>query len=147
MIHTLAPPKVGELIGDVLVAPVQPWDALICTSPAVRECLVGLFERWQEYISHRFGAVHLPRPHLPLLPLGVDQAKLQDHRTDLRFSYLLRNYLRLNEHDVPFVMASDVSPFSKRHILKLCLLRFKKPLKDVVPASTLSWLDGSLEVI
>ena len=42
MIHTLAPPKVRELIGDVLVAPVQPWDALICTSPAVRQCLEEL---------------------------------------------------------------------------------------------------------
>ena len=48
MIHTLAPPKVRELIGDVLVAPVQPWDALICTSPAVRECLEGLLDRWQD---------------------------------------------------------------------------------------------------
>ena len=27
MIHTLAPPKVRELIGEVLLAPVQPWDA------------------------------------------------------------------------------------------------------------------------
>ena len=44
MIHTLAPPKVRELIGEVLVAPVQPWDALICTSPqfvsASRVCLI-----------------------------------------------------------------------------------------------------------
>ena len=44
MIHTLAPPKVRELIGEVLLAPVQPWDALICTSPcgaSVPRGLVG----------------------------------------------------------------------------------------------------------
>ena len=33
LIHTLAPPKVRELIGESLIAPVQPWDAVICTSP------------------------------------------------------------------------------------------------------------------
>ena len=55
MIHTLAPPKVRELIGEVLLAPVQPWDALICTSPAVRHCLEGLLDRWQAHLSKRFG--------------------------------------------------------------------------------------------
>ena len=29
LIHTLAPPKVRELMGDVFIAPVQPWDALV----------------------------------------------------------------------------------------------------------------------
>ena len=37
VIHTLAPPKVRELIGETLIAPVQPWDALICSSTAGRE--------------------------------------------------------------------------------------------------------------
>ena len=55
MIHTLAPPKVRELIGEALVAPVQQWDALICTSPAVRQCLEGLLDRWQEHLGQRFG--------------------------------------------------------------------------------------------
>ena len=55
--------------------------------------------------------------------LGVDQAKLQDHRTDLLL-VLFTYYLRLNEHDV-LCYGLGVSPFSKRHILKLCLLRLK----------------------
>ena len=53
MIHTLAPPKVRELIGEVLVAPVRPWDA-DCTSPAVRDCLESLLDRWQAHLSRRF---------------------------------------------------------------------------------------------
>ena len=43
LIHTLAPPAVRELIGAVAVAPVHPWDALICSSPSVREGLERLF--------------------------------------------------------------------------------------------------------
>ena len=90
MIHTLASPKVRELIGEVLAAPVQPWDALICTSPAVRECLEGLLDRWQEHLSQRFGATRSPRPQLPLLPLGVDQAHLLEQRADQRSRAFLR---------------------------------------------------------
>ena len=100
MIHTLAPPKVRELIGEVSVSPVQPWDALICTSPAVRQCLEGLLDRWQEHLSQRFGAIRVPRPQLPLLPLGVDQAALLDQRADKRSRDFLRSYLGLAEHDV-----------------------------------------------
>ena len=66
LIHTLGPPKVRELIGEVLLAPVQDWDALICTSPAVRQCLEGLLDRWQAHLSHRFGGARVPRPQLPL---------------------------------------------------------------------------------
>ena len=71
MIHTLAPPKVRELIGELLVAPIQPWDALICTSPAVRECLEGLFDRWELHLSQRFGASLPERPQLPVLPWAL----------------------------------------------------------------------------
>ena len=69
MIHTLAPPKVRELIGEVLLAPVQPWDALICTSPAVRQCLEGLLDRWQEHLSQRFGAIR--RATTPAAPAST----------------------------------------------------------------------------
>ena len=69
MIHTLAPPKVRELIGEVLVAPVQPWDALICTSPAVRQCLEGLLDRWQAHLCQRFGGTR--RAAAPVAPAAV----------------------------------------------------------------------------
>ena len=70
MIHTLAPPKVRELIGDVLVAPVQPLGCADLYFAAVRECLEGLLDRWQDHLSKRFGGTLSPRPQLPLLPLG-----------------------------------------------------------------------------
>lgn len=89
MIHTLAPPKMRELIGEVLTTPVQPWDALICTSPAVRECLEGLLDCWQELLSQRLRATRSPWPQLPLLPLGVDPANLLEQRADQHSYYFL----------------------------------------------------------
>ena len=115
MIHTLAPPKVRELIGELLVAPIQPWDALICTSPAVRECLEGLFDRWELHLSQRFGASLPERPQLPMLPLGVDQLDLLDQRSDADSRDFLRRYLRLGEHDVLVLWVGRLSFFEKSY--------------------------------
>ena len=100
MIHTLAPPKVRELIGEVLIAPVQPWDALICTSPAVRECLEGLLDRWQDHLSHRFEELGSAAAPVASPASGVDQVDLLDQRVDMRSRDFLRRYLRLREEDV-----------------------------------------------
>ena len=115
MIHTLAPPKVRELIGEVLTAPVQSWDALICTSPAVRGCLEGLLDRWQEHLCQRFGATRCPRPQLPLIPLGVDQANLLDQRADQRSRSFLRRRLRLSESDLLVLWLGRLSFFEKAY--------------------------------
>ena len=115
MIHTLAPPKVRELIGEVLLAPVQPWDALICTSPAVRQCLEGLLDRWQVHLGQRFGGTRAPRPQLPLLPLGVDQDNLLEQRSDQRSRDFLRRHLRLADHDVLVLWLGRLSFFEKAY--------------------------------
>ena len=120
MIHTLAPPKVRELIGEVLVAPVQPWDALICTSPAVRDCLEGLLDRWQDHLFKRFGGTRSPRPQLPLLPLGVDQMNLIEQRADQSSREFLRRHLRLAEQDLLVLWLGDCR-FLRRPIPKACL--------------------------
>ena len=72
VIHTLGPPSSRTAHALLDVAPVQPWDALVCTSPAVREVMVAMFDEWEAYLRDRFGAARLPRPHLPVIPLGVD---------------------------------------------------------------------------
>ena len=115
IIHTLAPPKVRELIGEVLTAPVQPWDALICSSPDVRQCLDGLLDRWQSHLSQRFGGTRFPRPQLPLLPLGVDQANLLEQRADQRSRDFLRSHLRLSESDVLVLWLGRLSFFEKAY--------------------------------
>jgi glycosyltransferase involved in cell wall biosynthesis len=86
MVHTLAPPVLREEMAAHALAPVQPWDALICTSPSVQSALTQMFAEQGEYLAQRLGATRNVRPHLPLLPLGVDGghfARLAD-RPDVR---------------------------------------------------------------
>jgi D-inositol-3-phosphate glycosyltransferase len=72
MIHTIAPPAMRQIIANTAVAPIHPWDALICTSPSVREGLLEMFAGWGEHLAARTGGAPPPLPHLPVIPLGVD---------------------------------------------------------------------------
>lgn len=75
LIHTLAPPALRESTAKAATAPMQPWDALICTSPVVQERMTAMFDEWTDYLADRYGGNVRIRPHLPLLPLGVEGAK------------------------------------------------------------------------
>lgn len=69
---------------ETVIGPVQSWDALVCTSRAVKKTMEMLFERWHAYMADRYGATRLPTPQLPILPLGVDVAKFR--KTDARIA-------------------------------------------------------------
>ncbi len=69
--HTTASDRVMEAIAAFLTAPVQPWDALICTSTAVKNHVERQLEAMADHLSRRLGAQRFVRPQLPVIPLGV----------------------------------------------------------------------------
>lgn len=69
--HTTSSATVMDSITGYLTEPIQPWDALICTSSAVRNNVVTLLDSQEEYLIDRLGAKYLPRPMLPIIPLGI----------------------------------------------------------------------------
>ncbi|TXM94263.1 glycosyltransferase family 4 protein [Methylobacterium sp. WL116] len=113
LVHTIAPPAIREHIAGSSLAPIQPWDALICTSPAVRDSLTGMFDAWGDYLADRFGGQGRPRPQLPLVPLGVDAPALatQADRGDRRAA--LRDRLGLGPDDVLVLWLGRLSFFEK----------------------------------
>jgi D-inositol-3-phosphate glycosyltransferase len=78
LIHTIAPPAMREMIATSVVAPVQDWDAVICTSPSVREAMVKMFDDYGDYLGERFGGPRRPRPRLPMIPLGVNAGEIRE---------------------------------------------------------------------
>jgi len=77
--HTTASIETTSAIVDMLKAPVQPWDALICTSTAVKNNVQCLLEAQEEYLRERLGIARVMLPQLPVIPLGV-------HVDDFSFS-------------------------------------------------------------
>lgn len=72
LIHTIAPPAMRQEIAMAAVGPVQPWDALVCTSPSIQSAMIQMFDEWSDYLGERVGGRKRIRPMLPLVPLGVN---------------------------------------------------------------------------
>jgi glycosyltransferase involved in cell wall biosynthesis len=113
LIHTLAPPAIRELISHAMTAPVQPWDALICTSPAVRQAMQQMFDAYGDHLGERMRGIRPPQPQLPVVPLGVKgetYARLAD-RPEVRAA--LRAELGLAEEDVLVLWVGRLSYYEK----------------------------------
>ena len=69
--HTTASKVVTDGITEFLTAPVQPWDALICTSTAVKDNVQALLQAQADYLRSRLGATQIVTPLAPVIPLGI----------------------------------------------------------------------------
>jgi alpha-maltose-1-phosphate synthase len=85
--HTTASAGAMDAIAEFVTAPVQPWDALICTSEAVKQNVERLLDAQAAYLSARLGASRIEFPRLPVIPLGV-------HCDDFAFSPQARQAAR-----------------------------------------------------
>lgn len=111
--HTLASAGAMEIIADFSVAPIMPWDAVVCTSSAAVGVLQTALDAQDEYLRWRFGpAAAAPRPMLPTIPLGV-------HGEDFAFSDDDRGQARaalgLAEDEVVALFAGRLSFNGKAH--------------------------------
>jgi glycosyltransferase involved in cell wall biosynthesis len=58
----------------MLIAPVEPWDALICTSEAVRASVELELNMVRADLVERIGATRLAQPRIETIPLGINVA-------------------------------------------------------------------------
>ena len=72
--HTTSSAGAMDALADLLTAPVQPWDAVVCTSHAVKDNVQRLLQAQAEYLQDRLGAQRVVLPRLPVIPLGIHTA-------------------------------------------------------------------------
>ena len=113
LIHTIAPPAIRQMIGDAALAPTHPWDALVCTSPAVQQAMEAMFDGWAEHLAARLGAARAPRPQLPLIPLAVDTDRLAHQAADQQARAALRARLAIGDDDVVVLWVGRLSYYEK----------------------------------
>lgn len=85
--HTVCSTGAMDSLAELLVAPLQPWDALICTSTAVKDAVMRLLDAQADYLRARLGATRIVQPQLPVIPLGIntdDFATTADERAAAR---------------------------------------------------------------
>jgi glycosyltransferase involved in cell wall biosynthesis len=69
--HTTSSANAMDALASLLTAPVQPWDAVICTSAAVGDNVNRLLQAQADYLVQRLGVQKLVLPQLPVIPLGI----------------------------------------------------------------------------
>jgi len=85
--HTTSSAGAMDALANLITAPVQPWDAVICTSTAVKINVERLLQAQVNYLQERLGISKLSLPLLPVIPLGI-------HTQDFVFSDLQKSEAR-----------------------------------------------------
>jgi glycosyltransferase involved in cell wall biosynthesis len=81
--HTTATDRTMKTLAEMLIAPTEDYDALICTSNAVRQSVDIQFDQMREYLAAEFGPRRRTEPQRVTIPLGVnvdDFATTPEHR-------------------------------------------------------------------
>lgn len=117
--HSVATERVIRSIRDFMVAPTQPWDALICTSLSARNAIGHIFDTWGEYLASRgFGVAKTP-VQLPIIPLGVHLERFDRTEANLAEGAALRERLGLEADDVLVLNFGRLDFRSKAHPVPL----------------------------
>jgi glycosyltransferase involved in cell wall biosynthesis len=119
--HTLASKEAMATIGDLLIAPIQPWDALICTSFAVKTTVERLLETWADYLVERLGVRPEVKVKLPVIPLGVDCEAFPQGQTTKNTRRQLRQQLRIGPDDLVVLFVGRLIFHAKAHPVPMYL--------------------------
>lgn len=110
--HTTASIRVMDGIGELLTGPIQPWDAVICTSNAVKSHLVAILEAKKNYLIHRLNIKKVPSINLPVIPLGIDTRRFQPLREEKKIA---RKSLKISSQEIVISFVGRLSWHAKAH--------------------------------
>lgn len=117
--HTTASHAVMDAFAALPIAPVQSWDAIICTSRVVKTTIEHVLEGWLEYLASRFGARPAVPVQLPVIPLGVDCSRfVGPGRSGRKRDQLRRDFRRkqgIGNDDLAVLYFGRLSFHAKAH--------------------------------
>jgi glycosyltransferase involved in cell wall biosynthesis len=144
--HTIASQEMIQTISDLTIAPVQPWDALICTSNAVKTAVDRIIENWSEYLAMRLGSKPKIEFQLPVIPLGVDCSTFKPN-SDLRQQ--LRKTLGIGANDIVILFVGRLIFYAKAHPVPmyLALEKVAQTSKTKIHLVQAGWFEEEREEI
>jgi glycosyltransferase involved in cell wall biosynthesis len=110
--HTISSHAPMQAIADLLTAPVQPWDALICTSTVARTAVRYVLDQQSDYLRSRFGAIRVSQPQLPIIPLGIHVDDFAVNEADRSQA---RARLGVETNEIVVLFAGRLIPHGKAH--------------------------------
>lgn len=114
--HTTSSAEAMDAIGALLMSPVQPHDALICTSHAVKNNVMAILQQKIDWLRHRFAATRFVLPQLPVIPLGIDTRKFKAYGSQRQYA---RQQLGILDDECVVLYVGRLSFHAKAHPLAM----------------------------
>jgi glycosyltransferase involved in cell wall biosynthesis len=111
--HTLASPGALQVLCELITAPYESFDALICTSRAVAHMVRTVADDYAEHLRERFGGNPMLRPRLATIPLGVGPDKFRPAMPEERDSQ--RRALGIGADEIVVLFVGRLSFHAKAH--------------------------------
>ncbi len=119
--HTIASRQPQRAIAELLTAPVERWDALVCTSLSVRRTVERLLSGYGDYLEERCGSRPALDLQLPVIPLGVSASDFPQGGEAEQARALLRNKLEIADEDVALLFMGRLVFYAKAHPIPMFL--------------------------
>jgi glycosyltransferase involved in cell wall biosynthesis len=111
--HTLASAGAANALCELVAAPFEPFDALVCTSRAVADMVRAVTGSYCDYLGERFGGNPALRLRLETIPLGVNPEKFRPPAPEERTAR--RRALGVADDEVMVLSVGRLSHHAKAH--------------------------------
>jgi glycosyltransferase involved in cell wall biosynthesis len=118
IVHTVLSHRANENLAELPLVPLEPWDAVICTSMAVRNAVSEVIEAQYEILARRVGATRRTLPELPVIPLGVHCADYEFSEQDKTAARLA---LGIEQDEVVVLFVGRLAYHAKAHPVPMYL--------------------------
>ena len=138
--HTVSTKRIMEGMFDTITGPTESWDAIICTSKAVHSVVDTQLDEVETYLKRRFGARRVPRPQLPIIPLGIDTSRFE---TKPEWRKKWRDEFGVGEDGIVIMSMGRLSVFEKLHPapLMIALERAAQQTKKKITLLMVGWFN------
>ena len=116
--HTTSSARIMDALGNLLIAPMQNWDSVICTSPAVRSHVLAILDAKKNYLNERFGIQKVPNINLPVIPLGIDTRRFEPLSKNTTTA---RSTLKITDDEIVISFVGRLSWHAKAHPIPMYL--------------------------
>jgi alpha-maltose-1-phosphate synthase len=108
--HTLSSTGAMDQIGNLILPPFQPWDALICTSSAALAVVDNIHEAARSWWARSTGASRFNSITKAVIPLGINAS---DFKASAEKRATIRKSMGLTEDDICFLFAGRMTFHAK----------------------------------
>ena len=119
--HTISSDTAMDGLAGLVTSPVQPWDAVICTSRAAKAVMVRVLDNYADYLGRRGGGKFRAQLKMPVIPLGVDCGQFLEGEAAEKVRGGVRRGLGIAADDFVALYVGRLSFHAKAHPLPMYL--------------------------